>query len=314
MLGFINKKDRRLGVAQDRRQYDLPLNKSIGTGFMVTLIALMTFLAVMALGLTITAGSMAERWSSGLENKATIEIPAEKSSGGLRSRQDIATLTTKLSSTLQELRYVKSSTILKDDDIKALIEPWLGDAAILDDIPLPGLISVAFKTTTPEIIKNLKKKVEVIDKDIKVDTHENWLSHLLRLTSALQFSALFILLIISATTITAVAGAMRTRMAVHSEEVELLHLMGAGDEYITKQLQRHAFIMGVKGSLIGIIAGLIMIVLISYLAGDTGTALLPEFNITPSHVLSMIAVPILICLSAALAARFTVLRVLAEMP
>ena len=66
-----------LGVSKKKRDYDLPLNKGSGGQFLSTLIALMTFLAILALSASFTLSEMTSRWVSGLENKASVEIPAE---------------------------------------------------------------------------------------------------------------------------------------------------------------------------------------------------------------------------------------------
>ncbi len=308
------KKDKRLGVAQGKRRYDLPLNKSIGTGFLIVLIALMTFLAVMAVATSFALGSMTQRWSSGLENKITIEIPAEKSDGALRTQADVKNLQTGAAKRLRALPYIKTVDLMSDVDIQELISPWLGESGALNDIPLPGLISLEMHSANPENIRKLESEMGALSPDIKIDTHESWLGDLLRLTGALQFAAISVALIIGITTVTAIAGAIRTRMAVHREEVELLHLMGARDEYITRQLQRHAIIIALKGSMLGLMTGVVALMLISTISGETATALLPSFHFGILHILALIAIPGLACLIAAGAARFTVLRALALMP
>ena len=49
IFAIFSSKDKRLGISQDRHKYDLPLNHDEGAKFLVLLIALMSFLAVMAL-------------------------------------------------------------------------------------------------------------------------------------------------------------------------------------------------------------------------------------------------------------------------
>ena len=66
--------EKKLGVAFRQGRYDLPLNKDEGTNFLRLLIALMSFLAAVALAGNFALNSMTQRWSSGLENKLTIEI------------------------------------------------------------------------------------------------------------------------------------------------------------------------------------------------------------------------------------------------
>ena len=313
MLGLFKKKDRRLG-SSSKRQYDIPLNKNDGADFLVLLIALMTFLAVLAMSGSFALSSMTKRWSSGLENKLTIEIPAEKSDGSLRSSEQIKGFTDKVLKSLEGNPGIKSAVMLEKDDIQELISPWLGDDMVLDDIPLPGLVSVELHVSTPEVLTGLEKDMALINDNIRIDTHETWLLSLLRVTGALQYSASFITLIIALTTIIAVAGGVRARMAIHREDVELLHLMGASDGYITKQFQRHALILAIKGALAGTIAGIIILLIINGVSGDAEGGMLPDMNLNAVHIVALIALPGFACLIAALASRFTVLRVLSAMP
>jgi len=310
------RKDRKLGVSQGKRVYDLPLNKGEGAGFLILLIALMTFLAVMALAASFALSAMTQRWSSGLENKLTIEVPVESSVGNGISiaHDDVKGMSIDIAAALRGIPAVKSAEILKEKEIEDLISPWLGDDVVLKDIPLPGLISVELHSTTPETLKFIEKRVKDIAPAARLDTHESWLADLLRFTGAMQFAAALITFIIGATTVIAVAGAIRGRMAVHREEVELLHLMGARDSYITRQFQRHAFMLTLQGSLIGTAIGAMVMVLISLISGETAAALIPDFKLSTFHIFMLILLPGFACVISTITARFTVLRALSEMP
>lgn len=313
MLGKF-KKDKRLGSSSKRR-YDIPLGKNEGTDFLVLLIALMTFLAVMALSGSFALGSMTERWSSGLENKLTIEIPAEKSNGDLRTKEQITDFTEKVVKSLESNPSIKSFNVLQNEDIQGLISPWLGEDMVLDEIPLPGLVSAELHISSPEVLQILEKDMALINNNIRIDTHETWLMSLLRVTGALKLSASAITLIIGLTTIVAVAGGVRARMAIHRADVELLHLMGASDDYIMKQFQRHALILAVKGALAGMALSLIALLIMSGLSsGEGAESVLPGLSLQPIQMLGLIILPAFACLIAAIASRFTVLRVLGAMP
>ena len=313
MLGIF-KKDKRLGSAS-KRNYDIPLGKNEGADFLVLLVALMTFLAVMALSGAFALSGMTKRWSSGLENKLTIEIPAEKSNGELRSKAQIEDFTAKVVKTLEKNENIDSFNVLDEEDIRDLISPWLGEDMILDEIPLPGLISAQLHASTPEVLGGLEKDMALINDNIRIDTHETWLMSLLRMTGALKLSASAITLIIGLTTIVAVAGGVRARMAIHREDVELLHLMGASDEYITKQFQRHALILAGKGAAIGTVLSLITLFIIGQMTGGGDVqSVMPGLSLRPFQIAGLILLPGLACMIAALASRFTVLRVLAAMP
>lgn len=313
-LGNFFAKDRRLGVALGRGRYDLPLNKDEGTNFLRLLIALMSFLAAMALAGSFTLDSMTQRWSSGLENKLTIEIPADKENGELRTRDEMDSLLKQVEAVLRNEPIVKSADILDDKDIQDLVEPWLGADAPLQDIPLPGLISVELNSSEPAAMEKMTADIKVVDSGIVIDTHEAWLQSLLKMIGSLRFAALIVVLIIAATTVTAIAGAIRSRIAVHKADVELLHLMGANDEYIVRQFQRHALTIALQGSLLGTLAAAAVLFTIKLVSGGSAALMLPALSANTVHTLAVAALPVIACGIAALTARFTVLRSLSLMP
>ena len=195
-----------------------------------------------------------------------------------------------------------------------MLEPWLGKDALIDTVPLPGLISVQMKSSEPEVLNKLRTSIQSIDETIVVDAHESWLGDLLRLTGTLQFATFVITLIIGITTLTAVAGGVRSRMAIYRADVELLHLMGASDEYITKQFQRHTLILALKGGIAGALLATVVIILIRVFSDDTASGLLPDFTLGFGHILALLATPVIGAILAALTARLTVLRALSQMP
>jgi cell division transport system permease protein len=309
----FNLKERTLGIAEDTGRYDLPFNQDESTDFLMLLVALMTFLAVMALTSSFVLGGMAERWSSGLENRLTIEIPAEKDKA-IRPQETIRALEDRVAAVLRNNPAIVTFDIMEKAEIQELLEPWLGKDALIDTVPLPGLISVQMASSEPETLDKLKTSVQSIDESIAIDTHESWLQDLLRLTGTLQFATFIITLIIGGTTVMAVAGGVRSRMAIYRADVELLHLMGASDEYITRQFQRHTLILALKGGISGAIGGGIIIVLIRLFSDDAATGLLPDFHLNLLHILLLLATPLIGAMIAALTARLTVLRALSQMP
>ncbi len=305
--------DKRLGVS-DKRSYDLPLNNSPSNGFLVLLIALMTFLAVLALTAGFALGDMTARWSSGLENKITIEIPVEDEVGNLLDKNKINNLKSEVKSLLEYNNAVKSFEILDDKAIHDLVAPWLGDDVVLDDMPLPALIAVQTYDKDEGMMSRLDAELKEIYPGIRVDTHEDWLGDLLGLIGSLKFTTLIVTIIIAVTGIVAIAGAIRSRMAEHKPDVELLHLMGASDGYISSQFQRHAMILGFQGGICGLLSGAFMLLMLSLVIGNAQAGLLPGFSLSLGEYVGLILLPVLACIIAATTARITVLRVLSRMP
>lgn len=315
MFPPFSKRNKALGVARERRRYDLPLNSDAGTGFLKLLIGLMTLLAILALSASFVLEAASARWVSGLENRATVEIPAEDADGKLLAQQDVQEMTGKAAEILRTHPAIVSADAMTKEEIAALVSPWLGEDPALEGFPLPGIVSVTLQDGAEIDFPALEKRIRASGvPQARIDTHATWLADILRFTGALRMAAAMLTLIIGITTFAAVAGAVRARMAVHREELELLHLMGATDSYITRQIQTHTLILALQGALAGTAAGGVILWLISRISGETGAALLPDFTLTPIHMAVLAAAPLSAALLAMITARFTVLRVLGRMP
>lgn len=307
-------RDRVLGTAKGTRRYDLPLTGSTSNNFLRVLIALMTILGMLALSASFALSAMTDRWSSGLENKVSIEIPASDSDGNVIKSGIVESMTEKVAEFIRTENTVETATITPPEKIRELLAPWLGTDMAMDSVPLPGLISVTFKKDTAPNLKELELQIKDLAPRARVDTHESWLADVVRFTGALQFAAALLTMIIGLTTLVAVAGAVRSKLSENKEELELLHLMGASDSFIAKQLQRHTIILALQGGGAGILAGGLLLFIISMIAGEIGVNLVPDFHLDGMQKLMLLLAPLPIALLAMLTARFTVLRVLAKMP
>lgn len=307
-------RERVLGVSKGKRRYDLPLAGSSGNNFLRTLIALMTVLGILALSASFALSAMTERWSSGLANKVSVEIPASDSDGNVINAGIVEEMTAKTADFLRSESFVESADITPPEKIRELLSPWLGTDMAMDSVPLPGLISVTFKQNTKVDLKDLEVQLKDFAPRARIDTHESWLSDVVRFTGALQFAAALLTFIIALTTLVAVAGAVKSKLSENKEELELLHLMGASDSYIAKQLQRHTLILSLQGGGIGIAAGGFLLLIISLIAGEIGVNLVPDFRLDGAQKTMLLLAPLPIAALAMLTARFTVLRVLTKMP
>ncbi len=312
LLGL--KKDRFLGIATAKRRYDLPLDRNAGNKFVKILVGLMTVLLMLSLSGAFVLSGLAERWSSGLEGKASVEIPAKDINGILLPQEDIKTATQKIALMLEDDKTIETVTVLSEAEIIALISPWLGDDIDTQTTPFPGIISLTFYKQADINKAALIKNIQNIAPQARLDTHESWINDVLRLTNSLRFAAYVIVLVIGLTTIVAIAGAVRARLSAYKEDLELLHLMGAQDNYIARQLQRHTMILALQGSFLGFVFGLILLVIMAWLLSSKDLTLIPEFTLDGGQTIILFLIPIIISVMAMGTASLTVLRTLKKLP
>lgn len=308
------QRERVLGVAKDTRRYDLPLSNSSTNTFLRLLICLMCILGMLALSASFALHAMTKRWSDGLEGKISVEIPAADSDGNIINPGIVRDMTDNAAQVLSQEPDVKEARITEEKEVKKLLSPWLGEDMVMDSIPIPGLISVTFeKDATPDIAA-LENKIREVAPQAKIDTHESWLSDVVRFTGALQFAAILLGLVIGVTTLVAVAGGVRSKLSENKEELELLHLMGASDSYIAKQIQRHTMLLSLQGGALGVVCGGILLFIIGLIAGRMGVNLVPDFRLGDIQKIMLVLLPVPVALLAMATARWTVLRVLTKMP
>lgn len=294
--------------------YSLPLNKGEDSRFLVVLVALMCFLAVLAASGAFTLNNMTNRWASGLENKVTIEISSETKDGHLLSHETVKRETDKLHNALKENPLIREITVLTHEDVQDLISPWIGNDLVLEDVPLPGLIALELSRSDSESLEKLREDIQEVSLYATLETHHEWLSDLVHFASTLKTLALFIALVIGGATVTAIVAGMHTRMAIHRKEINLMHSIGASDHYIARQFQRHAMIISWQGALIGTISGIIMTFCVTIISSRSQTALIPHIEIGFSAIMTLFLIPVIAVMIATLTSRITVLRSLAKMP
>ncbi len=285
--------------------YDIPLQTRLGTEFLVMLIAMMAYLLLLAAAGHVALGSMAKRWTSGLENSLTIEIPSSD-----RAQREGASLV----NVLDNVRGIKTARVLDKQDMQKMLSPWLGnDGTLLDDLPLPVLVSVELDERTPQVLGNIQSAARRISPSAIVDAHEDWLNDLLKLTTSLRLTAMLVFGLILFVTGLVIAGAVRSRMAIHQRELELLHIMGASDSYITGQFVRYILAQSAKGIFIGLLGG--AVTLGAFLAMSyQSNGVMPTVEIVGTDWLTFPIVPVALLVIGVLSARQTTLRVLREMP
>lgn len=296
------KPSRRLGIA-DTRRYDLPLHNDSGSGFLRLLLALMALLTVFALTTTFALNALQTRWEDGLKGQFSVEIPAE--------RKDKSTTVISL---LTAHPAIESAELMSDEDVHALLSPWLGEHWEISNIPVPGIISVTLKPGATVDIQVLQNRLENIARGTRIDAHQSWLDDVMRFTGALTFAAALLTIVIMGTVIIAVIGGVRTRMEIHKDELQLLHLMGATDSYIARQIMRHSFILALQGAAVGTIAAVLFICMAGWAAGEMSLSLMPDFRLNGGHWAALTVCPLLLALMAMLTARITALHDLRRMP
>lgn len=293
------------------RRSVVPLNRDATGRFLPWLVAVMVYLAALALVSAMAMSKIVTRWDHGLSGQITVQLPVsedEVSEAAIAERRD------NVIRLLLQSPGVLSANHMSAAETAALLEPWLGQSSGLSELPLPDLIAVEIDQLTPPNTAALSVQIEAIVPGATIDDHQRWLGNLLSLARSIEIVAALVVLLVGLSAVIMVVFVTRMGLAVHYQIVELLHLIGAQDGYIAREFQFHALKLGFYGGLVGVAFAAITIIGISQLLGRAGTALLPELTLLPLEWAALATLPFAAALVAMVTARITVLRTLARIP
>ena len=292
-----------------RQRLDLPLAEDSTGRFLVWIMAVMIYLAIVALAGSMVLAGMAGRWESGLTGRLTVQIAPLPD-------QAVPPLAQRTEVTLALLR--STPGVVRAEPVGAaaahkLLEPWLGNA-LLDDLPLPALIDVEVGPAAGLDAPALAEKLSASVAGARLDNHAAWLADLRILAHTAQMVALAVIVLVGGAAVASVVFAVRTGLAIHSPVVELLHIMGATDAYVARQFQTHVAGLALRGGVVGLGLAALTLLALRLAAGDTPVGLMPDMALGPREWLALAAVPLVAAALAVITARWTVLRVLTRMP
>jgi cell division transport system permease protein len=285
----------------------LPLQRDPANRFLPWIVALMVYLAVLALAGVLVLDTAVQRWRSGRSDTLTVQVPPDGES--VTEARVNATL-----KVLHDTPGIATARALDRNEIAALLEPWLGKGNISTDLPLPRLIDVVIAPGTEIDLGALEARVQAVAPGAEVDDHKLWLDRLAATARSLQVAALAVVLSIIAAACSIVVFTTRTSLTVHNDAIEVLHLIGARDAFVARVFASQALLLGLRGGLLGFVPAVITLTLIRHFAGEIDAPLLPQFALSPVEVGALAALPLVSALIAMLTARITVMRSLARMP
>src|ERR1700748_824176 len=290
----------------ERGTYLLPRDK--GAAPLDFVIAVMAFLAALALGASLVATRAAHGWQSGLSDRITVQVmPPEE--GDTRATLDSETQAAL--AVLHATPGIAHAAPLSDAEINALVEPWIGKDGAVSGIPLPRLIDAAITPGEDVDVSQLAARLKQAAPHASVDDHRRWIARLRTLADAVRFSAYGILLLIAGATAAAVSFAPPAGLIAPHEMVALLHKRGALPRFIARAMERHYFVSALMAACLGTVFAALVFLGASGLEvfGVEAVPFLPPLSLRWDEFVWLLAVPVVTSLIAWATARVSVLSV-----
>ncbi|MCW3846883.1 permease [Sphingomonas sp. LB-2] len=281
--------------APDRRLLD----EGKRTRAMTWIMAIMLFLTVLsgALGLgMLGATNQLDRQLAGRLTVQIIEPNAE-----LRDQQAKAMVAS--------LRAVPGVVRAEEADrarLAELLKPWLGDAGLDPDLPMPAMIDVDVRGDAG--VAAAEAAAKRIVPGARIDRHAQWLSPVRNFMSTLTWLAAGLVLLMASATGAVVLLAARAGLDTHRDTIEVLHMLGSTDLQVARLFQRRIAFDTLIGGAAGTAAALGLVWFLQSRFGALGSEILSGVALEQRDWFILVLLPLSFALLATFAARIAVLR------
>lgn len=263
--------------------------------------AVMSFLAVITLAISLTTGRVADAWGQELAQSATLRLPVDPQTSDalLLSALDV----------LETTPGVTSVRALSETEQQALLEPWFGPDLPLESLPIPQLIEIITDGDDYDA-DGLRARLSAQVPGAVLDDHTSWRAPLLEAASRVRLISWSVIILIGATIAAMITLAAQASLSANAQVIRVLRLVGARDTYIARAFVRRYTSRAGLGALVGVVVGAGATVLMPQ--GGSGDSILIGIGFVGAEWLLLVMIPILSAVTAFFATRAAAFRRLRE--
>lgn len=290
------------GLFRDPPQRRL-LDEGRRTKSMLWIMGIMLFLTTLAAAAGLGMAGASRALDRQLAGRLTIQLVEADA-----ARRDAAVRT--IVERVRRLPDVRRVAEVDRARLAELLKPWLGDAGLDAELPMPAMIDVDLASGDDAGVAAVTRTAQAVAPAARIDRHAQWLSPVASfLTVITVFAAALVLLMALATTAVVLLAA-RAGLDMHRDTIAVLHMLGSTDRQVARLFQRRIALDTLLGGLVGTLAAMAAVWLLGRQAGALGSELLSGVALAQADWLMLAGIPVLFALLAMIAARSGVLRAL----
>ncbi|WP_240344872.1 ABC transporter permease [Novosphingobium sp. THN1] len=211
---------------------------------------------------------------------------------------------------------IAEARLVPQQELDALVEPWLGTSAgdDVNALPVPALIDVRLAgSADPARVKALGQAVRRKAPAARIDAQASWLAPVFEAVHALQWLAGGLIALLAFATIATVLLASRNALGNHRSTIEIVHMLGGTDAQIARIFQRSMAVDAAAGGIGGLLLGVVVTGLLGRQFAALGSGMMAAGGLVWSDWIAICCIPICGVLLAVITARLTVLSALRRM-
>lgn len=300
------KELRKQKAPADKTQ-ELPIDEGYSKTFLRVIVAVSVFLFAITLSGVLGINSMFENSKKQVVDNFTVQVLPVPDYD--ESREELL----KIVGFLEKYPDVTQVTVLSDEELQGLLEPWLGNNVDVEVLPIPKLLDVKIGNGKLFDYKELTVRLSEVSPRASINDHNLWLSRLLKFINSLKMLAVTVLILVAGVCVAAIVYAAKTGLNVHREIINILHIMGATDEYIAinyvKQISQMSIVAGIAGTVLSVPA----IMIIGNMAQGIEAGIFNAVSFGVNEWFVIMLLPLISAALVAVTAYVTVVRTLREM-
>ena len=285
--------------------------RGLSGGLLVSVIAVMVFLAAVALAGGLALGSAIEGWRDAVARDLTVQVAAASEAEGEAAVGRVL-------DALTGMPGLARAHALSRAELEALLEPWLGAGNVPPDLPLPRLVDVELAPGARVDAAAVQARLDAAVPGARVEDPAQWLTGIIGIAGRARILAGGAVALVLAALAAIVVFATRAGLEANRELVDVLHQIGARDSYVAAAFQRHFLGLGLKGAAAGLALALVSLLALQGLGGGAagglaGMSFLAGLSLSAGQWAIIAALAPLVAGMTTLTARLTVRRTLAEL-
>jgi len=303
------------GSATRRRQPSLHSGRNIvpregvAGQALLTVIAIMAFLACLTLGAVYLVRDTAQGWQNDISREVTVQIRPFENVDMPKSIREASRL-------LLTFDGIATVTVLNDEATQRLLEPFLGSGLQLDELPIPALLTVEIEDGAAPDYAAIAARLQAEVPGASLDDHRSWVDRLTTMARTTVLGGIIVFILVMTATVLTVVFATRGAMAGNKDIVDVLHFVGADRKFIAREFEHHFLRLGMMGSIGGGLAAIFVFLGLGMWSStmratpqaDQMAALFGSFSIGGWGLLGIFVVAISVAVLTGLTSRITVMR------
>ncbi|WP_326523650.1 cell division protein FtsX [Sphingomonas sp.] len=270
-----------------------------GARAMGSVMAVMLFLTVLAAALGLATLAAVAGLDRQLAGQMTVQLLDADDAAVQRTVDAIRVL--------PEVRAVRA---VPRAELAELVRPWLGDAGLDADLPMPAMIDVTLASGSNDTADAAATAITRIAPAARVDRSARWLAPVRSFIVSLAWLAGGIVLLMALATSAVVLLAARAGLDIHRDTIDVLHMLGSTDVQISRLFQRRIALDTLVGGTIGTVLAMTAVLAVGTRVAAIDSVLVGGLTLSPGAWAILAALPIAFALLATIAARFAILRAL----